>query len=95
VHEAFAAGLPVLASHMGVMADAVTDGVNGLLLPPGDVAAWQAALTTLTADRERLAALAAAVPAPPTVADHLTRLEAIYHQVRQGTTSPAEGSAID
>ncbi len=36
-HEAFAMGVPVLASDHGVMADAVTDGVDGLLVSPGDV----------------------------------------------------------
>lgn len=36
--EAFACGLPVLASRLGALADLVTDGVTGLLFAPGDAA---------------------------------------------------------
>ncbi|MDD4914639.1 MAG: glycosyltransferase [Methylococcales bacterium] len=35
--EAFAHGLPVLASRLGSMADIIQDGENGLLFNPGDV----------------------------------------------------------
>ena len=36
--EAYASGLPVLASAMGAMAELVEDGVTGLLFQPGDAA---------------------------------------------------------
>jgi glycosyltransferase involved in cell wall biosynthesis len=38
--EALAAGTPVVGSNLGGIAEIVTDGVNGWLLPHGDVAAW-------------------------------------------------------
>jgi glycosyltransferase involved in cell wall biosynthesis len=57
VREALAAGRPVLVSAIGGLQDAITDGVEGLRLPPGDVAAWTAALAALAADRPRLAAM--------------------------------------
>ena len=46
--EAFARGRPVVASDDGGLADIVTHGHDGWLFPPGDVAALQAILGTLT-----------------------------------------------
>jgi glycosyltransferase involved in cell wall biosynthesis len=50
VREALAAGRPVLVSRVGGLQDAVEDGVQGRILPPGDVAAWADALHGLAAD---------------------------------------------
>jgi glycosyltransferase involved in cell wall biosynthesis len=47
VLEAFAAGIPVLGSNHGGIAERVTDGESGVLVPPGDVNAWADALHTL------------------------------------------------
>jgi glycosyltransferase involved in cell wall biosynthesis len=55
--EAAMRGLPVVASELEGIAEAVVDGVTGLLLPPADTEAWIAALTDLVADRARLAGL--------------------------------------
>jgi Glycosyl transferases group 1/Glycosyl transferase 4-like domain len=43
VLEALAAGVPVIGSRLGGIAEKVTDGVDGLLLPPFEPAAWTAA----------------------------------------------------
>jgi glycosyltransferase involved in cell wall biosynthesis len=40
VVEALSAGTPVLATSVGGVAEVVQDGVNGLLVPPGDPAAF-------------------------------------------------------
>jgi glycosyltransferase involved in cell wall biosynthesis len=40
-------GLPVVASRVGTLAEAVIDGVDGLLVPPGDAGALAAALLRL------------------------------------------------
>jgi len=48
--EAEACGVPVLASHVGGIPEAMQDGVTGLLLPPGDTGAWAKALIQLARD---------------------------------------------
>jgi glycosyltransferase involved in cell wall biosynthesis len=45
--EAAASGGVVLAADQGGLRDAVIDGITGFLLPPGDAAAWAAAITAL------------------------------------------------
>jgi glycosyltransferase involved in cell wall biosynthesis len=40
-------GLPILASNIGTLAKSVQQGVNGWLLPPGDVPAWADAIASL------------------------------------------------
>jgi len=48
--QAAGAGLPIVASNAGGMPEAVRDGLNGLLVPPGDVPALTAAIRRLLAD---------------------------------------------
>jgi glycosyltransferase involved in cell wall biosynthesis len=48
VMEAFAAGLPVVGSNVGGIAELVTDAVSGRLVEVGNVAAWARALRELS-----------------------------------------------
>jgi glycosyltransferase involved in cell wall biosynthesis len=52
--EAFAAGVPVLASDIGGLPELVHDGVNGVLLAPGDSVAWQGGICRLLEPAESL-----------------------------------------
>jgi glycosyltransferase involved in cell wall biosynthesis len=59
VAEAMAAGRPVVASAIGGIPEIVRDGVEGLLVPPGDIGSLAAALERIVSDdglREALAA---------------------------------------
>ena len=58
--EAFAHGTPVVASHIAGYADVVRDGVDGLLVAPGDGTAVAGALRDLAVDPERRRAMGAA-----------------------------------
>jgi glycosyltransferase involved in cell wall biosynthesis len=61
VVEGLAVGLPTLATDAGGPAEVITDGVDGLLYPPGDAEALAQALRRLAADpalRRRLGAAA-------------------------------------
>jgi phosphatidylinositol alpha-mannosyltransferase len=56
--EAFAAGTPVVASRIAGYQDVVTDGVDGVLVPPGDATALAEALRDLALAPEHRAAMA-------------------------------------
>jgi len=60
VREAMAYGRAVVATNVGGLRDAVDDGVNGLLVPPRDVAALRAAVERLLGDDELRARLGGA-----------------------------------
>lgn len=51
--EAFALGLPTVATRVGGIPDAVRDGVDGLLVPPRDAEALASALASLITDPAR------------------------------------------
>ncbi len=82
VLEAFAAGVPVLGARLGGIAEWVTDGVDGLLLPQDDPVAWARALGGLAAAPARLAALRAGVHAPIRFEDSVVRqVGAVYREL--------------
>lgn len=60
IPQAMAAGLPVVATAVAGNAEAVADGVTGLLVPPRDPVALGQALAALLADRDRARAMGAA-----------------------------------
>ena len=63
VVEALAVGCPVIATAVGGVPEVVTDGDNGLLVPPGDAHALSAVIARFFGDAELRARLAAAAPA--------------------------------
>jgi glycosyltransferase involved in cell wall biosynthesis len=53
VLESMAAGAPVVATRVGGTPEAIADGVNGLLVPPGDPRAMASAMAALLRDPSR------------------------------------------
>jgi glycosyltransferase involved in cell wall biosynthesis len=78
VLEAFAAGVPVIGSDLGGIAEKVRDGVDGVLVRPFDSAArWAEVLTRVAAEPQTIRALSQNVRRPrPTeaVADEMLSL---------------------
>jgi len=55
--ESMAAGAPTVATRVGGTPEAMVDGMNGLLVPPGDATALAAAIARLLSDPPFAAAL--------------------------------------
>jgi glycosyltransferase involved in cell wall biosynthesis len=83
--EAMAAGLPCIATDAGGPKEIVQEGVNGLLVPPGDSSALANALERLVHDPELCRSLgeAAAVDVRDRydIANTVGRVEALYEEV--------------
>jgi len=91
-HEAQALGIPVVASRIGALPELVQDGVNGLLVSPGDVRGLTRALRRLSSPQEVLR-LQAGARAPLAPREHARRLEILYTELRgQGATAPGRRS---
>jgi glycosyltransferase involved in cell wall biosynthesis len=83
IHEAFQAGVPVVCSNIGGMAELVTDGVNGLHFQVRDPVALRGVIERCVRDRTLLPRLAAGVKSPRSMQDH-ARLEIVplYQSLR-------------
>jgi glycosyltransferase involved in cell wall biosynthesis len=77
-HEAFVAGVPVVASSLGALAEVVHDGDDGLLVPPGDVDAWAATLQRLVDAPALLDRLRAGVRPAMDLMKHVQLLLDVY-----------------
>jgi glycosyltransferase involved in cell wall biosynthesis len=78
IQEAFAAGVPVLASAAGALNEAVRNGETGALVPRGDVLACRLALQRLVNEPNQIERWRANVRPPLPLGEHVHRLESLY-----------------
>ncbi|MGN6586321.1 MAG: glycosyltransferase [Solirubrobacterales bacterium] len=88
--EAFACGVPVIASDIGALPEAVRPEENGWLVTPGDAVGLAALLQDLSADRARLDRAAAGIR-PDDVTSLATRTDRIEALLRQAVSDLAAG----
>lgn len=81
ISEAFAAGVPVIASRIGPLADRVRHGIDGLLFEPGDVNSLANAMRRLYSEPELYSVLQKNIQPPLSLDVHLKQLLEIYDQI--------------
>lgn len=88
VMQAMACGLPVVATTVGALAEAVRDGQTGLLVPPRDTVRLGGALARLMGDgglRQRMGAAGSAYAGSHFGVEHmLDRMEQVFLRLRRG-----------
>ena len=78
IHEAQAAGRPVIASNVGGIPELVRDGVDGILFPPGDAQALAQALDDLADQPDKLLEMGRQAKPPKLIDDHAAEIEEMY-----------------
>lgn len=78
IHEAFMAGVPVIASRIGGIPGLVTDGQSGFLFDPGDVDGLAEKMQRVIADPSILDGLKKGLPRVKGIEENALELERIY-----------------
>ena len=82
IHEAFLAGVPVVASRIGGITELVTDGRNGLLFSPGNADDLSRVLSRLLTEPALLETLRAGVPEVRSIQDDVRMAYELYRAPR-------------
>jgi glycosyltransferase involved in cell wall biosynthesis len=80
IQEAFLAGLPVVGSNIGGIAELLAQG-GGLLVPPGDASALHRALCALAGSPARVAALRRQIPAVRHLDEQAAEIRGLYEEL--------------
>ena len=97
VYEAFAAGVPVIGSNLGGIAELVEHGANGLLVEDSSAAAWAGVFRQLVEDRELLPRLRRGIgPVTHHMQDVAGEMQPLYEAALRGSRAPqpAVGAVI-
>ncbi|MFO7694844.1 MAG: glycosyltransferase [Vicinamibacterales bacterium] len=89
IKEAFAAGLPVVASNLGGMAELVQDGRNGLLFNAGDPDDLRRVITRLLDEPGLFATLREGIPRVKTIDEDAAWTQALYEEVVRESSARA------
>jgi glycosyltransferase involved in cell wall biosynthesis len=85
VYEAFGAGVPVLGSRLGGIAELVRDQTDGLLIEPGNPSAWAHTFDMVVNEDGLISRLADNIRPPRTMLDVAQEMDLIYQAL--GTKS--------
>lgn len=83
IHEAFMAGVPVVAARTGGISELVSDGINGVLYEPSSPVSLAATVRPLLDHPARIAGMAAKVPMVKTIEEDARDWEQRYNEARQ------------
>jgi glycosyltransferase involved in cell wall biosynthesis len=81
IQEAFAAKIPVIASRLGGMAEAVTHEQNGLLFESGNATSLGAAMSRFIEEPDLIERLRKGIPVVKTIEAEVKELKALYDRV--------------
>jgi len=95
IREAFAAGLPVIASDLGGMAEMVHHERDGLLFAPGDSAALAFAISRLLDEPGLLDGLRQGIRRPMSIEEDAAQTLARYERLCGPRSKPRRWSALD
>jgi glycosyltransferase involved in cell wall biosynthesis len=89
IQEAFAAGVPVVASRLGALQEKVQHEANGLSFPAGDIEALRAALEQLISRAGLVEHLRQGIPPAMSVQQHMQEIEGTYRWALERHTGNA------
>lgn len=81
IREAFAAGVPVVASNIGGIPEIVTHGVNGLLVAPGSAGDLARALRRLLDEPDLVDRLRRGIRPPRSIEEDVQSTRALYEEI--------------
>jgi GT2 family glycosyltransferase/glycosyltransferase involved in cell wall biosynthesis len=87
IHEAFLAGIPVVAAKIGGIPELVSHDENGLLFEPGDVDGLARALSRFVDEPELLDRLRAGIPPVRTIEDDVDAARGVYDAAKRKIAS--------
>ncbi len=81
IREANILGLPVIASRIGAIPEAVKEGQNGLLFEPGNVNELRKCMLRFIEDRSLVKRMVDNMPRPKTMEEHAVEIEGFYKRL--------------
>lgn len=91
LHEAFSAGVPVIGSNLGAIAEGIRHGVDGLLAEPDDVDSWRDAMQSFIDKPDLREQFRTDIQHPQTQQEHTEQILMLYQEL--SNHSPASGNS--
>lgn len=81
IQEAFAAGVPVIGSQIGALAEKIRHDINGLLCMPSDVGALREAICSFIRRSEQLQLFRMHIPPAKAIEEHVDKMQRVYRSL--------------